>query len=340
MLLTLSGSAQKILVRGLARDTTRGRNPVTVVVNDTVNKFARAARRQLDAPGLGEAQREALLRQFRALAADTAYVVRTDKQGRFRIRARKTDSLYFSSYHSLPARYPVAELRRRRAVDIHLQPQPCEPYVTCQDTAGAEYAFIGRKISLERTEHPYYCPEAGRPFLSMDGRYAARYQLLAQLAGRFPRDTMAFTAYDHYGSPAFGRHEQVLLFVQDYCGRLIHQKYQYYPVYRTADGRWAAPYQWLDHHDPELAPPIQPRPMAFAAPVVIDVAGAAPEYVLQHYPAPYYRVENGRATAVYGNYVDELLENRRRLRGPRRAKNARLEAQSQQLLQRLNTPKN
>ncbi|WP_400193941.1 hypothetical protein [Hymenobacter sp. B81] len=50
----------------------------------------------------------------------------------------------------------------------------------------------------------------------------------------------------------------------------------------------------------------------------------------QQFPAPYYRIVGNKAVAVYGNYVEEILENRRRLRAPIKAWNRRLEAKARQ----------
>lgn len=333
----------KRLITGVLRDSAHAHLSGTLYIGDSLRRAQREMLRQMyaleRAQTAGNAGQVAALapawEQWRVrslavmhLGRDSAYEVHPNgRTGRFRLWARPTDTIYVESEHHFPQRYRVADLPRRgRNLTLVLRAEPCVPYVACFDTTGREYAFIGRKIRLERAPEPYYCDEPAAPQLRFYTEYTATYCLLQQLRGHYPSDTLTFSAYDHYGWPPFRPYVDVLVFVQEYCGRPIYQR-SFYPVYRTTDGRWAAPYNWLDHQNPALEPPIKPRLISFAEPVSIDVSGVAPEYLPQRYPAPYYCLENGQALAVYGNYVDEILENRQRLQAPQRALYRRLEAE-------------
>jgi hypothetical protein len=163
--------------------------------------------------------------------------------------------------------------------------------------------FIGEKLNVEYAKEFYYCDR-----FSMDSKFQARYKVLRNVYGHLPTDTVQFTAYDHYGRPPFSKYQTVLLFVSEYCQELIHQKYQYFPLYRTAGNHWAAPFSAASYATPAGAAILKPHRLKFKEPVVIDITGFDPAWVAQHYPAPYYRIENNKAIAEYGSYVEELLE--------------------------------
>ncbi|MDB5269842.1 MAG: hypothetical protein JWP58_2882 [Hymenobacter sp.] len=293
LLLVLSwpALAQRIAVSGTAIVLHNPRNGVRVVVNDTVRKFQKSTLR-LENPDFSG---------FEKLVRDYSFFVKED--GRFRVEARPADSLYFEGYHTIRQAYQVADLLKRPAINIVLQPAPCLPYVPCRDSLPRHYVFIGEKIRVEATAEPYYCNR-----ISMDSKYTAEYKVLANVYGHLPHDTIRFSAYDHYGRPAFSKKQVVLLFVSEYCQELIHEKYQYFPLYKTADNRWAAPYPALTYASLPAGSGTKPHRLKFREPVVIDITGNDPDYVARTFPAPYYRIENNQAIAIYGNYVDELVE--------------------------------
>ena len=293
LVLSISAAAQRVRVAGTATVQANRQASVRVSVNDTVRKFQQqmlAKKEDIEA--------------YEKLFHDPLLTLSTKESGSFEIMAKATDSLYFDGYHTIRQVHRVADLLKRPAINIVLQPEPCLTYVPCRDSLPRHYVFIGEKIRVEPTEQPYYCNR-----ISMDSKYRAEYKILANAYGRFPHDTIRFSAYDHYGTPAFSRPQVVLLFVSEYCQELIHQKYQYCPLYKTVDDKWAAPYAALDYANLPAKSGIKPRPLTFREPVITEISSSAdPAWVARTFPAPYYRVENNRAIAVYGNYVDELLE--------------------------------
>jgi hypothetical protein len=107
-------------------------------------------------------------------------------------------------------------------------------------------AFIGQKVFVRRDEQQELDQEIlnGKTgeteiLISLDSRYEARYKILELVTGDYGQEFINFHVYDHYGLPAFSDYETVLLFVHDKGGELIHDKYNYYPVYRDAIGGWA-----------------------------------------------------------------------------------------------------
>jgi hypothetical protein len=137
--------------------------------------------------------------------------------------------------------------------------------------------FVGKKLSV--AEQP---AEEN----SLDGKFKARFRVLHSVFGRYDKPEITFTAYDHYGEPAFAHYDTVLLFVARYEGELYHEKYQFFPVHPTANGRWAScgnPDQWEgSYHHGKL----KPVPIKFAGEIV-DEATKRP--------------------CTEGNYVEDLL---------------------------------
>ena len=289
VLVTFPVTAQRVRITGTALVPGKPYNTVFVTVNDSMRKIMRLP--------VFDVANEVRLR------TDSTARARAKEGGRFVIWARPADSLFFEGYHTIRQVYRVADLLRRPAIAIELQPEPCVTYVPCRDTLPRHYVFIGEKISVEGAQRPYYCN-----FISMDSEFRARYRVLNNIYGRLHNDTIQFTAYDHYGIPKFSNYQTVLLFVSEYCQEFIHQKYQYFPLYKTVDNRWAAPFPAAAYTTQPAASILKPHRLTFREPVITDITGFDPAWITQHFPSPYYRIENNKAIAEYGSYVDELLE--------------------------------
>jgi hypothetical protein len=163
------------------------------------------------------------------------------------------------------------------------------------------FVFVGEKISVE--ELPY----AEGDF---NMGYVARYKVLQQVYGYYPGDTIVFKAYDHYGAPRFANNINVLLFVSEDSGRYYHEKYQYFDVYKTTDGRWASPYARMDYTHPyNKNTAVRPEKISFAKEVSypLNIKRNNKRELAFYYPAPYYKIKDGEAIAIYGNYLEDLF---------------------------------
>lgn len=142
----------------------------------------------------------------------------------------------------------------------------------------------------------------------IDNEYRAKYKILQKVHGFYDADTIEFTVFDHYGKPAFSQYQHVLLFVSYHDGELYHEKYQYYAVYLTTDHRWASPYAVRDYnHAFKDEITVKPEKISFATELSFPLDQLQGE-VQRRYPRPYFEVKNGRAFAVYGNYIEELFQ--------------------------------
>jgi len=170
------------------------------------------------------------------------------------------------------------------------------------DSENSKYfVFVGEKISLERI-----APKEGE--IPFDNQFVAKYRILEPYRGRYNGAEIEFTVFDHYGVPPFTPYKHVLLYVVLHDGKYYHSKYQFSPLYRTKDGKWAGTYATYDYnHSYNKDTNIQPVKIEFVEPVVLDISGYKKDVIKKWFPEPYYRIEENKAVAVYGNYIDELF---------------------------------
>ena len=122
--------------------------------------------------------------------------------------------------------------------------------------------FIGERIEVkyspeEKNESPVDTIIEGNDTsyvrqvsISRDGRFIAKYKILQMIHGSYKTDTIEFFVFDHYGEPAFSKYQTVMLFVSYDNSLLYHEKYQYFKLYMTENGKWASPYPSGDYNHP------------------------------------------------------------------------------------------
>jgi hypothetical protein len=183
------------------------------------------------------------------------------------------------------------------------------------------YVFIGEKIEV--TSWPQ--PKSSEHFdttivdgdttllktvsVSMDARFICRYKIIRQVYGVLETDTIEFLAFDHFGTPAFSRYKYVMLFVTGVKGKLYHEKYQYFDVYKTKNGRWASSYKIGEYeHDYNRNTSVKPEVIEFLNPVSYNIKKRSKNDIEYLFPSPYFKIVRHKAVAVWGNYVEELFE--------------------------------
>lgn len=142
--------------------------------------------------------------------------------------------------------------------------------------------------------------------VSMDSRYVAKYKVLQLVYGTYQSDTIEFVVYDHYGRPGFSKYKTVLLFVSIYDGKLYHEKYQYFDVYKTADNRWASPgdpYKFDDYHRKEL----KPQKIKFKDKVFYNLKQYDQAVIATLFPKEYYYISRNKAYPLVGTYIEDLF---------------------------------
>ncbi len=164
------------------------------------------------------------------------------------------------------------------------------------------YVFIGEKISSKG-----FKSEDDTNKIPFNESIKAKYRIIENVYGTFKRDTIEFEAYDPLGHFEFLNYKYVLLFVSNYNGRLIHEKYQYFDVYKTKNCKWASSYKISDYYHPyNKNTTIKPEVIDFVDEVSYKVYNKWDAD--NNYPSPYYKIVGDRAVAVYGNYIEQLFE--------------------------------
>lgn len=163
------------------------------------------------------------------------------------------------------------------------------------------FVFVGEKISFDTI--PY---EPG----DFDNGFRAKYKILERVYGVYPKETIEFEAYDHYGSPPFANYKHVLMYVSEHEGKYYQEKYMFDDVYITKDGRWAGSYSDEYNHAFNKNTTIKPLKISFVEEVSYPTSykDSEDKTVLLDYPKPYFRIDGDKAIAVYGNYIEELFK--------------------------------
>lgn len=281
-------SQNTVTVSGIAFDTTSGRNRVQITLNDTLNKF-----------WLHKTPND--WQQYFKLMKDSNCTVFAGKDGKFKIRGKKNDSLYFSSFRHITKAYRIGDLLKMKVITVNLKPEGYNPCYPCQDSLPAKlYVFVGEKIRLNSV--PNSC------IGSWDGEYAGEYRIIQNLHDSFPGDTIRFTGFTH-GRLSLGQFQHVLLFVGEYCGKLYHEKYQFCDVYKTTSGRWASPGDPYRYDKVLQTKNLKAEPMTFIDSLSFDARtyGLGRGDIKDKFPEPYFRVEGNKVTPLMGTYVEDLI---------------------------------
>lgn len=146
--------------------------------------------------------------------------------------------------------------------------------------------------------------------VSMDRRFQAKYRILQLVHGSYAADTIEFLAYVHEGNrPEFAQFNHVLLFLTYSDGRLYHQKYQYFDVYKTKNDRWASPYPTADYiHPYRDSISVKPEKIRFSEDLQFSLKPSRNFYLQRNYPQPFFQIKEKYAIPIYGNYVEELFK--------------------------------
>lgn len=169
-----------------------------------------------------------------------------------------------------------------------------------QTTKDSTYVFVGEKIEISELPPKKFD-------ILFDYALKAKYKVIQNICGSFKNDTIEFEAYFHCGGALFSKFKNVLLFVVNDNGRLCLEKYQYFDVYKTVDGRWASPgdtSKFDKHHQGNF----KPRHIQFVDTVWYDIRQLDRGCLKRiAFPEPYFRIEGNKAIALMGAYVDDLV---------------------------------
>lgn len=286
--------SQKVKVEGFVRQSAKERMFVQVVVNDTINKIEKLD--SIDFTLRNKIYKEGEL------------VTSSNEKGYFSIRAKLSDSLFFRFgrlYY--PERYAVSDLKKLKKIILEPRPIPCISEKECDEKKPSKlFTFIGKKINVSYVDTSKYC------YVSMDDKYKAVYKIEQDFSEQpYSGPIIVFTAYDHNSQYKydFRNYENVLLFVGEFCGELVLLKYQFFPVYKVANGRWATPVdanmeRYYENSEIKLVP------ISFEESIIYDYPADLSEKHLEwRFPKQYYQYKsNNKAVPIMGRYAEELIK--------------------------------
>ncbi|EJL70453.1 hypothetical protein [Chryseobacterium populi] len=291
---TIICRSQIVTVQGIAKDSLN--NFIAISVNDTIRKFRDKAFKDKNWEG------------YDKLANNKNFVTMPDSLGNYIINAKVTDTLYFYKRKYITQKYKVEDIIKNKIV-VDLKPMPCIPFKTCDQRIPSKlYVFVGKKINVESVDTSQYCGEM------MDSEYKAEYRIEQEFSEHYPSSTIIFTAYDHNSMKEydFRNYNNILVFVGEYCGDLIQLKYQFFPVYKTAHGKWAAVIKPRDEHYYKQDK-FKPTNIIFDKSVSFDLPDhLSPQQITQlieyKFPEKYYKIKGGKVFPIMGRSAEDLVK--------------------------------
>ncbi|MDO3384486.1 hypothetical protein QWI17_01395 [Gilvimarinus sp. SDUM040013] len=162
------------------------------------------------------------------------------------------------------------------------------------------FIFIGEPISIEETYN-----ENNESAIIYNDRFDVVYKVLQPVWGNYDNKKIAFSVYDHYGWPVFLARKYSLIFVRKNEDGWIHEKYQFYPVNPTSDGKWAycgdpTPSNWQ-------GTPVVMSDIKFSPPVVESISQFTESYISRNYSPSIWGREGDFVNCKSGVYPEELI---------------------------------
>jgi|GEM_PF-607967 len=317
--------SQEITVKGKAFNSGKFNNRVVYIIkNDTINKqrkhsaslYANWKKNSKFENRKDNSYQEVSKSNdvIKLLLENKNYRTSTDSLGNFEIKAKLPDSLFFQSEWHTTKKYLVADLVKKKKINIKLKLEPCEVWPFHPEKPTKLYLFIGKKIKLWGSPSSYCNVGA------LDSRSLAKYLIVKNIYGNFKKDTIQFTSYIHSApleqnyipfKTSFADYDYCLLYVLQYKGELIQVKYLYDDVYMTKEGKWASPLKpkgLFNTISPDL---YKPTKMNFITPIEFEYEDRFGNEINQSFPKNYNTITDGKITVNYGYYVEDLFEIRK-----------------------------
>lgn len=292
----ISGYSQNITIKGIALDSTLGKKKVHVSINDTIIKFIK---NQLSNSNISPPAKT-----FDIIATlRKKYTTESNRKGKFKIKSKLTDTLYFSSSRHFTQKYLVSDLLKNK-INIQLKPKKCINFIKCNDTI-KHIKFIGKIINITYGKNKHYCNTIilGRHYKLI---YNIKYKIIKSIYGNFKSDTITISTHIKHQIPL--PHETYQYVVKKECHVLNNNpKYstQITDLYINNEGHWIVPYQSLIYKKLDSSKTtIRPKRINLKKPLKTNINN----WNKSRYPEPYYKVKNNELFALFGNTLDEYLE--------------------------------
>lgn len=231
-------------------------------------------------------------------------ITQTDSLGNFELNAKLSDSLFFQSLYHTPKKYLVADLIKKKKINIKLKLKPCEVWPSHPEKPTKLYVFVGKKIKTW-TSPSGYCND------SFNDRKLANYEVVKNIYGNFKKKTIQFTSYSHVVMLVdFDDFEYCLLYILEYKGEFIQVKYFFDGVFMTKDGRWATPVmKKFSSLNPINTNEFKPTKIDFLAPFELENNKEFKNIRDYYFYNKYSIKTNSTVEVTHGYYVEDLFKN-------------------------------
>ncbi|WP_449397942.1 hypothetical protein [Chryseobacterium wanjuense] len=130
-------NSQTVTVRGIVKDSLNINNFISIIVNDTINKFTDKAFKDETFKNKNSNKYDELVKKFSTFP--------NYPDGSYSITAKLTDTLYFYKRDYITQKYRVADIIKKN-IKVILRPRPCIHYRKCDQKASSRlYVFVGKK---------------------------------------------------------------------------------------------------------------------------------------------------------------------------------------------------
>ena len=283
--------SQSIKIEGIIKQPQNEKIRAVIIVNDTIEKLSKVDSTNFVRNKIYEEKK---------------LITVSDDEGKFTIYASKPNDTIFFKFGRLfhPEKYSVDDLLKNNEIELFPKSFPCISEKRCnQKTPSKLFAFVGTKLDVTYVDTSKYCE------LLMDSKFNAIYEIVENFSDEYPKSTMQFTSYDHNSmyQYLFPNFENILIFVGEFCGDLYHIKYQFYPVYKTKNGKWATIIdKKLDYYkNSDLAP----QEINFEEGLSFDFSDFWTEQQIEwKFPKEYYKIIGNKALPIKGIYVEDLAK--------------------------------
>lgn len=289
------GYSQNITIKGIALDSTLGKKKVSISINDTIIKFVK---KELSNPKMDSSNSFDIVEVLRK-----KYTTKTNRNGKFTIKAKLTDTLYFYSQRHFTQKHLVSDLLKKN-INIQLKPEKCMKFIKCNDTIKS-LRFIGKVINVTSSKRKYYCNivilGSGN-----NSKYNIKYKIIKLLDGSFKSDTINISTYiKNEKSLSFDSFHYVVRKNCDVLNNDPDFAPQITDIYINNKDQWIVPYQALVYKRLDSSKTtIRPKRITLKKPLKRNVTN----WNKLQYPKPYYKVENNELFALFGNTLEEYLE--------------------------------
>ena len=317
--------SQEIIIKGQAFNSGKFNDRVVCVVkNDTINKQRKHNKSLISnwkKKSKFENRNDDSYREvskgfdvLELLLINKDYRTSTDNLGNFEIKAKLSDSLFFESTYHTTEKHLVADLVKKKKINLKLKLEPCEVWPSHPEQATKLYVFIGKKIKI------WHSPSSHCNGFPLDYRAISQYEVVKNIYGDFKKDTIQFTSYVHT-SPlrqdyfpfkgSFGDYDYCLFYVLEFKGELIQIKYLFDDVYMTKEGKWASPLKpkgLFNTISPDL---FKPKKINFITPIEFEYEEKYFNQMKDNFSEQYNQIGDGKIIVNYGYYIEDLLEIRK-----------------------------